>query len=361
MARQSLTDEAPQGRSESSSAQSWVDRLSVPLAPRMPPLKVDKSLWEVHAHFLLICEGPREDLTAKLAERAETEIRTLVQFVPEERSSQVVQAMAAWFSYSCALDDLVERQNGPQTRALLDSILPTFSEAIDGARVSDRYAPAPKVSSPTTTACRLSEALYHHLKTLLTRKVFVSACEEIRIVLESFIEESRFRENGFRDTAEYLALRQKTIGLGPWLPMLGANIQGDPTSETERCLAELRSCVTRAVGLQNDICGLMGDLNKGDTMNFVYVYHYPRLLSPIGDRLSSRDPDEYRCGSLVAADEHNAATASAKDAYERLCIRGSAAEKLFARHLYHLTATHLLWARESERYKTSRELAPPLQ
>ncbi|EHK96616.1 hypothetical protein M7I_7666 [Glarea lozoyensis 74030] len=98
----------------------------------------------------------------------------------------------------------------------------------------------------------------------MPRNVFDQFVVSFDDLLDSLIDETRYRDEAPEGVEAYLDIRARTIGTNTLLTLVaGATISPE--------LHSLMRLVGEAIGLQNDLNGLDKDVKVGEILNYVFV------------------------------------------------------------------------------------------
>jgi len=201
----------------------------------------------------------------------------------------------------------------------------------------------------------LGRALLDHCTRYLSPRsaeaFFKAVCE----VLEAHIEEIYFLQGRFGDSlAAYMSIRSRTIALNPFFEVIKSEYLAKTDWEFNPLWKKLQHEVSRVCGLQNDLIGLVRDLEDGEQLNAVMVLM--RGFNAINKHQLDRGVLS-RCVALVNAEHNRSAARSFEFAAQ---IHGaaeasdcSAIERCesVARHILMMCETHLRWCSSAKRYR----------
>ncbi|KAK4149485.1 hypothetical protein C8A00DRAFT_46906 [Chaetomidium leptoderma] len=261
------------------------------------------------------------------------EVNVISLFFPDVKTDTIRIAFAAWLAFACVMDDILESlDDGVRELALGETI-----EVLKCAPAS----PPQRVegTAPTANDKRvqvLARVLFDHVTRYLPEKSAQAFFEAVRGVLGAHVEEIHFYQGRHADSfPKYMSIRCRTIALNPFFE----NLQNE---------------VSRVAGLQNDLIGLVRDLEDGEQLNGVMVlmrgcrgYNKDQLDHDILSRCVAMANAEHnqsasRCFEYMAQ-LHRAAEASGCSEIERV-------EKV-ARHIIMMCETHLRWCSSAKRYR----------
>ena len=320
--------------------------LETPSRPTLSNPPLDDSLLTAHAQFISALQKEKDP--KMLTEIARLEVEAVLRLFPAEKSKNTRLALAAWLSYILALQDAVDAMTGQDAHP--DNVRHDLSEAwkiFDGRRdcnLESDLGAFPSIEQPVNSLTHLSKALRKHLRGLLSARVIPVTFRHIRDVLVGFAEESLFRETKTWDIDHYLSIRTKTIGLRPWFAILMISDTSVPMSEADALMENLKTWVTFAIGLQNDIIGLERDLESKETMNFITVLR--NQANYASANFLTRVVDAYDKETRTAIIYHNEAFRWATVCFDSISTYGSTTDKSQASKVYHLLSTHKNWALE---------------
>ena len=201
----------------------------------------------------------------------------------------------------------------------------------------------------------LGRELFSHCSRYLSpesNQAFIKAtCE----VLKAHVAEVHFLQGLHGDSfPEYLSIRSRTISLNPFFEVIKTEYLSPADWKLNATWLKLQNEISRVAGLQNDLIGLMRDIDDGEELNAVMV-----LMR--GFRGFNKDHIDYsilaRCVALVNA-EHNQSAARCFDYMRQLhreaeAMEGSDIERVetAARHMIMMCETHLRWCSSAKRYR----------
>ncbi|KAK0711713.1 hypothetical protein B0H67DRAFT_586144 [Lasiosphaeris hirsuta] len=286
------------------------------------------------------------------------EVQTIRTFFPHLASEAIHTVFAAWLTFVCTMDDILETLPA----AVGEQVLAESIQMVQG-RPLDSAVPG---AASDTRIQGLTRVLYAHATALLSpagARAFFGAAQA---VLEAHVDEIRFLQGGLpRDLATYLGIRRRTIALAPFFEVLKSEYlpagfaDGDATA-----WAQLQTDVSCAAGLQNDLIGLERDLEGGEQLNAVVVLM--RGSNPHAGSAAAVDEALLtRCVGLVAAEHNKAVTRSLAHAARILSTArdaapaAAAAVAAVARHIMLLSETHLTWCAGCKRYDMAAGTPPP--
>ena len=329
----------------------YASMLETPYCPTLSNPPLDIGLLTAHTQFLSALREEEKD-PGVLTEIARLELGTVLKLFPAEKSENTRLALAAWLSYNLVLNDAVEKMTGQDARP--DDVRHDLSEAwklFDGrydCNPESGEGASPSIKQSANNVSCLSDALKKHLRGLLSARAIPVTFRHIRDVLLGFVEESLFRETETWDIDHYLSIHTKTIGLRPWFAMLMISDASIPMSEADALMANLKTWVTFAIGLQNDIIGLERDLERGQTMNFITVLR--NQATGASANFLALGIDAYDKEAYTAIQYHNEAFRWATGCFNSISRCGSRTDRSQASKIYHLLSTHKNWAVKFGRY-----------
>lgn len=205
----------------------------------------------------------------------------------------------------------------------------------------------------------MAKSLVEHCTRHLSPKSATAFAKAVSGVLEAHAAEIRFIQGG-SSFAEYLSVRSRTIALNPFFEVIKTEYLEEADWEFNDAWLRLQEEVSRAAGLQNDLIGLLRDIDDGEQLNAVVI-----LMRGFRGYDANRIDHKIlaRCVSMVAA-EHNA---SAARSFERMAdlhraaqhTPGSSIERVekAARHIIMMCETHLRWCSSAKRYRLEIAIA----
>jgi hypothetical protein len=143
--------------------------------------------------------------------------------------------------------------------------------------------------------------------------------------LQGQVEEIHFlQDSGVRSLARYMGIRARTISLAPFFAVIKSEYLTDADKTFRTHWENLETEVCRVAGLQNDLIGLVRDLETGEQLNAVVI-----LMRGFG--ISGRDRLDQtglsRCVALVTA-KYNRSVSSAWPSFiVRLGLRPAQASR----------------------------------
>jgi hypothetical protein len=175
-------------------------------------------------------------------------------------------------------------------------------------------------------------------------------------VLEAHIEEVYFLQGSrARSFAAYMSIRSRTISLNPFFEVIKSEYLPASDWEFNTAWKNLQNEVSRVAGLQNDLIGLVRDLEDGEQLNAVMVLM--RGITPASDKAHMDREALARCVAVVNA-EHNQSAArcfqSVAQVHRAAELSGcSALDRVDAvvQHILMMCETHLRWCSSAKRYR----------
>jgi hypothetical protein len=202
---------------------------------------------------------------------------------------------------------------------------------------------------------RLARVLFEHCTRYLSPKCAQAFFKAIGEVLEAHIEEIHFLRGPHAGSLPtYLGIRRRTIALNPFFEVIKCEYLAEEDWELNAAWMALQNEVSRVAGLQNDLIGLVRDLEDGEQLNAVMVL----MRGFRGCSEGKVDHDILsRCVALVNA-EHNQSISRCLEYMTQLNREAEASgvsaidrvEKV-ARHILMMCETHLRWCSSAKRYR----------
>jgi hypothetical protein len=182
-------------------------------------------------------------------------------------------------------------------------------------------------------------------------------------VLNAHLEELHFLRGQHRASfPAYMAIRSRTIALNPFFEVIKTEYLEPSDWKFNSTWEKLQNEVGRVAGLQNDLVGLVRDIEDGEQMNGAMV-----LMQGLNLRADNKNQLNrnalVRCVSLVNAEHNDSASRCLKyvaklhRAAERSgCsdaarIETVARVEAVARHILMMCETHLRWCASAKRYR----------
>ncbi|KAK3303717.1 NAD(P)-binding-like protein [Chaetomium strumarium] len=269
-------------------------------------------------------------------------------FFPDIKDVAIRVAFTAWLAFACVTDDIGETLEMEDRRlALLESI-----EILKCAP----NAPAPRTGSaaPETKDKRIQNrmrVLYDHCTQYLPPKSAEAFFHAVCDTLQGQVEEIHFpqQNSGADSLALYMSIRARTISLNPFFAALKSEYLTEADLSFRAHWDDLENAVCRVAGLQNDLIGLVRDLEAVEQLNAVVV-----LMRGFG---TGKTDGLCRCVALVNA-EHNRGVTRCLEvvAWLRRAAEGTAGSSIervetVARCILMLCETHLRWCASAKRYR----------
>jgi hypothetical protein len=220
----------------------------------------------------------------------------------------------------------------------------------------------------------MTRQLIDHTSRYLSRRSAPAFFSAVVNVLDAHVKEVQFLQSRppmRHSMAAYLALRRRTIALNPFFEVLKAELldpnvynQSTGSSDLQKAWIDLQTEVSQAAGLQNDLIGLVRDIDDGEELNAVIVLMRAFGWPSGGDPSTIDRSLLVRCLAVVNS-EHNASVARAMDCATRLHRAAEAAAygdevdsatvisqvEAVSRHVLLLAETHLRWCAAHKRYR----------
>ncbi|KAL2158833.1 hypothetical protein VTH06DRAFT_4025 [Thermothelomyces fergusii] len=305
-----------------------------------------------HAAFKLALQ-PEVALTGKFFERCVAEVNAITLFFPDIVSEAVLIVFAAWLAFACAMDDVLETLDLGDRELVLWESIEILTAASDRNASPRRKHRASEAMDKRVQAMARSLAGHctRHLSPKSAAAFLNSACG----VLDAHAAEIRFlRDENNHSFPEYLSVRCRTIGLNPFFEVIKAEYLTEADLEFNDAWLRLQEEVSRVAGLQNDLIGLLRDLEDGEQINAVVIL----MRGFRGYQANQLDNNILaRCVSMVVA-EHNASAARSFQRMSDLCraaehTPGSSIGRVeeVARHIIMMCETHLRWCSSAKRYR----------
>lgn len=201
----------------------------------------------------------------------------------------------------------------------------------------------------------LGRALLDHCTRYLSQKSADAFFKAVCDVLEAHIEEIYFLQGRFTDSlAAYMSIRSRTIALNPFFEVIKSEYLSKSDWEYNALWRKLQQEVSRVCGLQNDLIGLVRDLEDGEQLNAVMVLM--RGFSAINKHQLDHEALS-RCVALVNA-EHNRSAARSFEFTAQIHGAAEASDcstierfESVARHILMMCETHLRWCSSAKRYR----------
>ena len=212
-----------------------------------------------------------------------------------------------------------------------------------------------------TALCRGSRiqdmirVLYDHCVQYLSQASARAFFGAVCAVLEAHVDEVRFLQGAApNDFPTYMTIRSRTIALNPFFEVIKTEFLEKPEWQFNSAWERLQLEVSRVAGLQNDLVGLVRDLEDGEQLNAVIVMmrsygeidkgeRNPALLSWCIAKVSTEHNQSVSRCLYYASQLHIAAEDS------RLHSVMTRTEAV-VRQILLLCETHLRWCASAKRY-----------
>ncbi len=165
-----------------------------------------------------------------------------------------------------------------------------------------------------------------------------------------------------------MSIRSRTIALDPFFEVIKSEYLSAADWEFNTTWKDLQHEVSRVAGLQNDLIGLVRDLEDGEQMNAVMVLM--RGIAPNNTNAHLDHDVLSRCVAMVNA-EHNQSAARCFELAAQIhraaeLSKCSAMDRVEAvvQHIMMMCETHLRWCSSAKRYRLEVGVnggIPPLQ
>ncbi|KAK4147309.1 uncharacterized protein C8A04DRAFT_9097 [Dichotomopilus funicola] len=304
-----------------------------------------------HAAFKASMQ-PETVATEKFFKTCTSEVNVISLFFPDIKADAIRIVFTAWLSFACVMDDILEMLEASERElALLDSI-----DVLSNAAHSETTNTKARTSSAQdhrvpTFARALLEHVTRYLPTKSSQAFFTAVCE----VLRAHVAEIHFLQSENRDSlAEYLSIRGRTIALSPFFEVIKTEYLEEADWAFNDAWLKLQADVSRVAGLQNDMIGLVRDIEDGEQLNAVMV-----LMKGFKGHQNGEVNHSIlsRCLAMVNA-EHNRSADRCIQHMSHLhrvaeTSPGSAVARVerVARHIIMMCETHLRWCSSSKRYR----------
>ena len=322
--------------------ESFVDGI-LKIKIEAPPNSPRKRAWTIeeliqsHAHHLM--NGTKQSHESSLSEAA-TELRVTAQLFPLVTCRNEFLLLAAWFSYACRFDDIIEALSNEDSVRALATTRNIFRVGDTGLHAEDGGAH------------HLSRALYARLSYLMESTEGVQlTCNAIDKVMCAFEAERSFLLQQQWSVESYMEIRHTTISFGPIYAILSQSVVNPQNSPMAANLIALGRAVSLAAGLQNDIAGTQKDKENECRLNYSIIHHLQR--NPLVDSLARMEMEVLRPGIRAAIQRHNEEAIQAFRYLRKLQECGTAEEQVLAVHMYVLMYEHFQWVKSSSRYRQS--------
>jgi hypothetical protein len=184
---------------------------------------------------------------------------------------------------------------------------------------------------PTVKIHHMLSKLTTIISGLMPRNVFGQFVVSFDGLLDSLIDETRYRDEAPEGVEAYLDVRARTIGTNTLITLMaGATMSSQ--------LQTLMGLVGEAIGLQNDLNGLDKDVKVGEVLNYVFVAS--------GYSKSNPDPGLLIAGIRAAENAHAGAVMNAVQAWKELKGKDRKPGKV----MITLLTTHVDWSVKAARY-----------
>ena len=173
--------------------------------------------------------------------------------------------------------------------------------------------------------------------------------------MEAHIDEIGFLQGRYQNTLPtYMSIRSRTIALAPFFEVIKTEYLADADWALNPIWEKLQKEVGCVAGLQNDMIGLVRDLEDGEPLNGVVVL-MQGFRSIVKNQLDRGVLS--KCLALVNA-EHNQSVARCFEHMTQLHRAAEAAGcahvgrvEAVARHILMMCETHLRWCSSAKRYR----------
>ncbi|KAH6843377.1 hypothetical protein B0I37DRAFT_384333 [Chaetomium sp. MPI-CAGE-AT-0009] len=284
--------------------------------------------------------------------RCVAEVNAVSLFFPDIKTEGLRITFTAWLSFACVMDDILETLEMGDRELVLCETIEVLTHA--PANPPQRFQPQAQKAKDVRVQALGRELFGHcarHLSQKSTQAFFKAVCG----VLRAHVAEVHFLQGRHNDSfPEYLSIRSRTIALQPFFEVLKTEYLTPADWELNDTFMKLQNEVSRVAGLQNDLIGLMRDIDDGEELNAVMV-----LMG--GFRGHKKGHIDYgvlsRCVALVNA-EHNQSAARCFDYMRQLYREAEAMEgseikrvETVVRHIIIMCETHLRWCSSAKRYR----------
>ncbi|KAK4034827.1 isoprenoid synthase domain-containing protein [Parachaetomium inaequale] len=278
------------------------------------------------------------------------EANVVALFFPDVREDTVRIVFAAWLAFACAMDDILETLEVGDRELVLNEAITVL-----------RQAKSPQSLEPSAPAAKdkrvqvLASVLFDHCSRYLSPRSAQAFFKAVGEVLEAHVEEIHFLQGQHtKSFAQYLNIRSRTIALNPFFEVIKTEYLATADWELNTAWLRLQNEVSRVAGLQNDLIGLLRDIEDGEQLNAVMVL----MRGFKGYDKSQVDHNILsRCVAMVNA-EHNQSASRCFEYMTQLhraaeASDGSAIERVerVARHILMMCETHLRWCSSAKRYR----------
>ncbi|KAL2200154.1 NAD(P)-binding-like protein [Corynascus similis CBS 632.67] len=280
------------------------------------------------------------------------EVNVISLFFPDIASDAVRIVFTAWLAFACIMDDILEVLD------LVDREL-VLKESIEILT----HAPASPPERPESQGLvakdkrvqGLAKALFDHCTRYLSQKSAKVFFQAVCKVLEAHVAEIHFIHSPNNASfPEYLSIRSRTIALSPFFEVIKSEYLEEADWAFNDAWLKLQNEVSRVAGLQNDLIGLVRDIEDGEQLNAAMV---------LARGFKSYDANQFnhqilaRCVAMVSA-EHNESAARCFEFMTQLHraadnSSGSSIERVerVARNIIMMCETHLRWCSSAKRYR----------
>ncbi|KAJ4288736.1 hypothetical protein N0V88_007270 [Collariella sp. IMI 366227] len=314
------------------------------------------SLYRValsHAAFKAVLH-PDQNPDSAFFKRCVAEVNAVNLFFPDIKNNDLKVVFTAWLGFACVMDDFLDILHIDNREAALRKAI-KFIE-------SNGSSPAAYQTSSVNDnrICGLTRELYEHTTRYLSHKSASAFFKGVSEVLNAHFDEVRFLQSSERDSLPaYTYIRRRTISLSPFFEVIKSEYLPKMDGNLNNAFLHLQEEVSYVTGLQNDMVGLIRDLQDGEELNAVVVllrgFNITDMFQPNPKILA-------RCVAMVNA-EHNRGVARCLDAATQVhrVAEGSASpiaevEKV-ARHMLMMCETHLKWAAAAKRYRLETNIS----
>ncbi|KAL2134071.1 hypothetical protein VTI74DRAFT_1067 [Chaetomium olivicolor] len=309
---------------------------------------------------------PEQTPNDAFAKKCAAEVNVISLFFPDIQDDAVRIVFAAWLAFACVMDDILETLSiEDREAALLETI-----QLLRPAPVSPPSLDRPASTGKDKRIQGHARVLYAHGARYLSQKSASAFFKAVAEVLEAHADEIRFLHAHETDSLPtYMSIRCRTIALNPFFEVIKSEYLPDIDAELNNALLHLQREVSCVAGLQNDMVGLVRDLEDGEQLNAVMVLM--RGFKVVD--MTQPDPKILaRCVAMVNA-EHNQSVARSIEhttlvhrAAAALCCSSIAKVEKVTRHILMMCETHLKWCASAKRYRleasingTSFEITEP--
>ena len=160
----------------------------------------------------------------KFTKRCAMEMASIESTFPSVADSRTILSMAAWLSYLCLMDDLVETMTVKDARLVLQKIQSILSTRRTLQQTVDIDASDITASDKLIHA---SDEFHRQTASLLPKAILQDFFLSIQEALLGFIEETAYRASPLPSLSTYLQLRKRTICVEPFLVLVRWSICGE--------------------------------------------------------------------------------------------------------------------------------------